>query len=103
MLSEYQEPKYGIRDNKLTSRQTGHPVPDDEPVFILRARDPYAQRAIMAYHDLVPKESTEHREAVKTRAAQFANWAALHPDRMKEPDTTITQGFTSAGNPPPAK
>jgi|SRR6185503_11113900 len=97
-MNVYQEPKYAAVGGKLVNRQSNTTIPDDEPVFILRARDKHAAATLIAYCQLV--DNPEHREAVRLRAAQFSNWAAIHHERMHEPDTTKDQGWTSAGNPP---
>lgn len=96
-MNTYQEPKYEIKGKKLVNRQSGEAIPDDEPVFILRARDVHAVAALMNYAGNVANPA--HKEAVKTRAAQFSNWAILHRDRMKEPDSEMDNGWTSAGKP----
>jgi hypothetical protein len=95
-MTPYQEPKYAIENGRLISRQSG-PVPEDEPLFILRARDIYAAATIQAYAQKLPNGA--HKNAVAIRAEQFQNWAAAHPDRMHEPDTRIDGNFTTAGNP----
>jgi len=97
-MNAYQEPKYEVKGGKLVNRQSGEAIPDDEPVFILRARDKYAAHTIISYCQAV--QDSQHREASRLRAAQFSNWAALHPERMKEPDSQMDTGWTSAGNPP---
>lgn len=111
-MNIYQEPKYDVRDGKLTNRQSNEAIPEDEPVFILRARDKHAH-AVLVYYSSICVEP-EHREAARIRAAQFANWSIMHPSRMKEPDSKMDTGWTSAGscqpkdllhrlnNPPPA-
>ena len=99
-MNPYQEPKYEIKGGKLVNRQSGEAIPDDEPVFILRARDKHAAPTLIHYAANV--EDREHREAARTRAAQFSNWAALHPTRVHEPDSQMNGGWTSAGTPPPA-
>lgn len=96
-MNAYQEPKYEIKGGKLVNRQSGEAIPDDEPVFILRARDVHAAGAIMNYATMV--KNREHKEAANMRAAQFNNWRSLHHDRMKEPDSDMDSGWTSSGNP----
>lgn len=98
-MNAYQEPKYVIENGRLVNRQSGETIPDDEPVFILRARDKNAAAILRAYASSCIDPA--HREAANLRAAQFANWATLHSDRMREPDTQKDSGWTSAGNPPP--
>ena len=92
-MRETQEPKYGITSAEkypqpgamLVNRFTGEVIPHDEPVFVLRAKDRHALRTLLYYASEV--EQHEHRSAVTDRAADFARFAAEHPERMKEPDT----------------
>lgn len=101
-MNRYQEPKYKVQNGRIVNRQSGNVIPDDEPVIILRARDVYAAPLLRDYANKLPKGT--HRQAIETRAQQFENWAADHPDRMKEPDTDIDEGWTTAGKmeiPPP--
>ena len=97
MLSQYQEPKYKIENGQLVNRQSGQPIPPDEPVIVFRARDVYAATILEHYAKMLP--TGDHRQAVMIRAAQFRNWGNEHPDRMKEPDTTLDTGWTDAGTP----
>lgn len=87
-LPTAQEPKYtvGARDGRIVNRATGKPIPDDEPVFILRAKDVNATAALAAYLEAVFND-TEHAEAVQARIDAFDAFAAAHPERMKQPDT----------------
>jgi len=96
-MNEYQEPKYKVDNGVLVNRQSGEAVPDDEPIFILRARDKKAAELLFGYAEKCLDKT--HREAVRIRAHQFLNWAEKHPDRMKEPDTHLTTSWTSAGSP----
>lgn len=82
-MDEIQEPKYEIRQGRIHNRATGEAIPDDEPIFILRAKDKNAAEAIAQYCDLCSIEN--HREIVKARISQFLNWAEENPDRMHEP------------------
>lgn len=85
-LAQTQEPKYTTTQHgRIVSRSTGKVIPDDEPVFILRAQDVHAVDAIIAYSSLC--ESSEHRAAVLERAKAFQTFADAHAERMKEPST----------------
>lgn len=86
-LSQAQEPKYTVsqKDGRLVNRATGQPIPDDEPVFILRAKDILATAALQVYLDLI--EDPEHAAAVQKRIDAFDNFAEAHPTRIKQPDT----------------
>lgn len=83
-----QEPKYtvGTRDGRIVNRATGKPIPDDEPVFILRAKDVHAKAALEAYLEAVFND-VEHSDAVHDRINAFDAFATAHPERMKAPDT----------------
>jgi hypothetical protein len=88
-----QEPKYGIRENRLYNRASGEFIPTDEPVFIFRARDVHAAKAIAWYSSLFP--SGHHWSAVAYRVEDFEAFARSQPGRMKEPDTAINQPIPS--------
>lgn len=86
-----QEPKYEIIDGKLFNRQSGEQIPDDEPIFILRARDMLALGCLVKYWTSIL--NNEHAEAVHFRIAQFKRFAEQHPGRMKSPDTKLTKDW----------
>jgi hypothetical protein len=81
-----QEPKYGIRENRLFNRASGEFIPLDEPVFIFRARDKLASQALTDYRSHCADE--QHRAAIAMRFIDFERFANDHPDRMKYPDTS---------------
>lgn len=55
MLTTEQNPKYDVSpEGKIVVRSTGEVVPDDEPIFILRAKEPMSTAAISAYALEVP-------------------------------------------------
>lgn len=89
------DPKYQIevRDShaQLVNAATGVPIPSDEPVFIFRAKDLRALKAIDRYReDVSDGGNAAHANAVAVRCEDFARFRKRHPDRMKEPDTTTT-------------
>ncbi len=86
-LTTKQEPKYttATKDGRLVNRATGKPIPDDEPVFVLRAQDALALPALEAYVSLAGDH--QHAYAVEQRIASFVEFAEAHPERMKLPDT----------------
>jgi len=79
-----QDPKYDIEDGKLVNSSTRKPIPDDEPIFILRAKDKNAVDAIEHYKTLC--NNSEHRRSVAVRVWDFCGFSSENPDRMKEPD-----------------
>lgn len=80
-----QEPKYDVANGRIVNRDSGEAIPDDEPVFIFRARDVHAVDALHGY--LMHVMDAHHMGCVSRRIDDFKRFAAEHPDRMKEPDT----------------
>jgi len=78
------ERKYKIEDNRLVRRADGVPVPDDEPLFILRAQDQNALAVIMAYHAICT--NLDHKAEIINSMKDFKQFRDEHPERMKEPD-----------------
>ena len=79
------ETKYEISNGKLVKRKNGEPLPDDEPVFILRASDKRTLYTLHQYANVC--KDNDHRNAVIDRIAAFAKFSTDHPERMKEPDS----------------
>jgi hypothetical protein len=88
-----QEPKYttATKTGRLVNRETGKPIPDDEPVFVIRAQDIHAVSALRWYRSVV--KEPDQQQAVSRRIAHFEAFAAAHPDRMKEPDDLSLHAF----------
>lgn len=107
MLYEFQDPKYQIEVvsvqkpgategtthtiARLVNRASGKPIPEDEPVFILRGQDRVASqgiadygRALERYDGAIRPMPIEHD--VWTRYEEFERFAVNHPERMKTPD-----------------
>jgi hypothetical protein len=69
-------------------RRLAEHIPDDEPVFVLRARDFLAPGAISDWMD-----AARHREVASSKIkaagkdlAAFAQFQLDHPERCKFPD-----------------
>lgn len=85
-MNKIGDPKYCVNDQgQICNIATGKPIPDDEPIFILRAQDSLAHQSILLYMNTVATE--QHKTAVKHRATDFYEFSQKHPDRMKSPDT----------------
>jgi hypothetical protein len=91
MITKTQDPKFFIIDGRLCG-QSG-PVPDDEPLFILRGRDINAAFTIDAYYKWAKANGADaaHLQAVHERLGHFQVFAATHPQRMKKPDTNLME------------
>lgn len=84
-----QDPKFHIQGGCLINASTGVPIPADEPIFILRAKDLHAIQTLYAYRNFC--EDGSHVAAVEARIEEFEQFARTHADRMKEPDTGKAQ------------
>lgn len=80
-----QDPKYGIQDSRLVNMTTGEPIPNDEPVFIFRAKDKKILHALTAY--LNQCENEGHVVSVEQRIVEIESWQARNIDLIKEPDS----------------
>lgn len=88
-LTEQQEPKYKVctLTGTLLNRTTGVPIPSDEPLFIMRAKDVMATRAMHEYRDAVKVISpAAHVELVTRRIREFRAWQKANPGKVKNPD-----------------
>jgi len=84
--------KFEIRDNQLVKRSNGDVIPEDEPVFVFRARDYLALPILRYYLQRCQQDNcTEYQlSLLKKRIAVFEQYAADNEDRMKQPG--ITEG-----------
>jgi len=78
------ETKYCIREGRLVNRQSGEAIPDDEPVFVLRAQDLHAIEAIRFYRGVC--QNREHKERITEVVDRFATFKNDYPARVREPD-----------------
>lgn len=77
--------KYG---RVTVENEPGNPFGEDEPVFIIRARDKSALRAIDYYGEAAAEAgaSIEFLGLVGEVHGFFRHWQATHPDLVKVPD-----------------
>ena len=87
MIHPTQDPKYGIKDNKLVNMKTGKPIPDDEPVMLFRAKDINASDAIHSYAEECSNK--KHVVAVMERWQAFSDFCDNNEEIMSEPDTQL--------------
>ncbi len=79
-------------DGKIYKKSNGEIVPDDEPLFLLRARDVLAISFFEAYVR-ISKEAecnSYHFYKLGQTVAGFIRFREKHPERMKMP--SITEG-----------
>lgn len=85
-LHPWQEPKYTTDGLRIINRASGEPIPLEEPIFILRGKDPYAALVISLYIDMLSNQ--EHRQAVIQVFTRFMQFRALYAQRMAAEPTT---------------
>lgn len=78
------ERKYRIEGHQLLKKDSSVPIPDDEPVFILRAKDRHSLTAIYGYAMLC--QNLQHRKEVMKSVEDFRQFQDQFPDKIKEPD-----------------
>jgi hypothetical protein len=78
---------YSRKHGRVTTERKE--VPDDEPVFVIRAADALACPLLSAYYNLCGENgaAAEHTASVEAEYTRFADWQEAHPDRVKVPDT----------------
>lgn len=87
VAERFQDSKFRFENGRVINRWSGEAVPQDEPVMVFRARDCHALGAISAYMDMI--HDPHHKEVVYARYKQFEDFAAEHPERMKEPVSAL--------------
>jgi hypothetical protein len=78
--------KFSFYGGKIINRVSGVSIPEDEPVFIFRARDIHALEVLTLYRQLIKDE--HHQAAVEESIGSFFAFTVEHPERMKEPGTS---------------
>jgi len=78
-----QDPKYGIKDNRLVNMATGNPIPHDEPVFIFRGKDKHILSVLGEYRMMCLDDS--HAGVIEDREEEIGCWQAHNRQKLKEP------------------
>lgn len=63
-------------------------IPDDEPIFIIRAKDKSAPQAVEQYANtaIVNGSPAEHGAAARQVASNMREWQQENPDKVKAGD-----------------
>jgi len=88
------DPKYYPMKGRIYNQQSDEVIPDDEPCFIIRARDKKALVTLKAYFLFCAEEGGDptHLKAISNRIEEFEKFEKENPERMKEPDTDLGSG-----------
>ena len=77
------ERKYKIMDGRIVKKSNEVPIPDSEPLFVLRAKDRKALPALLAY--LMILDNLDQKAEVTKSINDFRRFQEEHPERMGEP------------------
>ena len=77
------ERKYKFKEGQLVKKQGEKPIPDNEPVFIFRAKDRKALTALVAYHMVL--DNLDQMAEVQKSITDFRRFQEDNPDKMVEP------------------
>lgn len=83
--------KFHIDGDKIIKTSNGEVVPEDEPLFLMRARDHIALPLLEVYEILSRMDGCTdyHLTGVNERINAFATFYGQHPERMKQPGITL--------------
>ena len=86
------DPKFHIERERIIKTSNGEEIPNDEPLFLIRARDNLAVAMLKAYLHLSAKADCTSYQilGVAERISAFERFAYNNPKRMKQPG--ITEG-----------
>lgn len=77
------ERKYKIKDGRIVKRKNEVPIPDDEPLFILRAKDRKALTTLVAYNMIL--DNLDQKAEVTKSINDFRDFQEKNPEKMREP------------------
>lgn len=81
--------KFRIEGEKILN-PAGVEIPEDEPLFLLRARDIHALKALVAYRQecRMGQCNDYQMRGIDIAIELFCQFRAAHPERLKEPGIT---------------
>jgi len=75
---------YTIQNNCLVQKNTNEIIPEDEPIFIFRARDRSALCLLVSFKMLLPINAFETRNFVQKIIDAFCEYKEQHPEKMQD-------------------
>lgn len=84
--------KFSVANDIIFKTSNGEPIPEDEPIFILRARDNLAIELLRSYDTLsrIAGCNDFHLNMLFQTREKFSTFARENPEKMKQP--SITKG-----------
>lgn len=83
--------KFHVEGDQIVKTTNGEVLPEDEPLFLIRARDHLALKLLGEYAKLSEQDGcTEyHMAGISNALAAFMQFRVDHPERMKQPGITM--------------
>jgi hypothetical protein len=83
--------KFHIESEQIVKTSNGEAVPEDEPLFLLRARDRLAAPLLHVYGLMSIKDgcTAYHMDLLRVLVEEFEAFVREHPERMKQPGSTM--------------
>lgn len=85
--------KFSVDGDRIVKTSNGEVLPEDEPLFLLRARDHLALPLLLMYELLSQVDGCNdyHMGKLSETIGNFRSFAEKQPGRMKQP--SITRGL----------
>jgi hypothetical protein len=82
--------KFSIQGSRIVNTVSGEPIPEDEPLFLLRGRDENAIAGLNSYLNICHKRGCNdlHQRGILQTLDKFTAFKNEHPERMKQPGIT---------------
>jgi hypothetical protein len=82
--------KFSTDGTRIFNTVSGADIPEDEPLFLLRARDVNAVAAMTAYlaHCRESQCKPDHIAGIQHAIVRFINFQVLNPSLVKQPGIT---------------
>lgn len=82
--------KFHVEGDQIIKTTNGDVVPEDEPLFLVRARDYLAIPLLEHYRRMSEIDGCNewHLERLEQRIRLFEEWRDMNPDKMKQPGVT---------------
>ena len=82
--------KFHVEGEQIIKTTNGEVLPEDEPLFLIRARDHLALDLLHHYIRISEADGCTdyHLEGTRRALRAFAEFKARHPGRMKQPGIT---------------
>lgn len=85
--------KFHIDGDQIIKTSNGDPIPEEEPLILIRARD-YLALPLLKYYAVLSKQdgcNDFHMEGIERVIEKFERFQMRYPERMKQPG--ITRGL----------